>query len=109
MNRLKKIANYLLGYIPQELPRSGTDFEKFVTSIFETYGIPDMPSYRQAIASMIMHLGPQAHKKSKAFFVVSVKKAMANQIAYDAIDAIRRAEKEVKADEPKPSEDAIPG
>lgn len=67
--------------------------EAFMLDIFETYRLPDMPSYRQAIASLIMHLGPTTSKMSRKYFAISVKKAMANQVAYEVIDAIRAADK----------------
>lgn len=53
-----------------------------------------MPSYRHAIATMIMHLGPTTSRKSNYYFASSIRKAMANQIAYQVIQ-------DLKADEEK--------
>jgi hypothetical protein len=52
-----------------------------------------MPSYKQALASMIMHLGTTKFYAPKRFFALSIKKAMANQTAYEVIQQIREAEK----------------
>lgn len=40
---------------------------------------------------MILHLGPTTSRSHRTFFVQSIKKAMANQIAYAAIDQIRES------------------
>ena len=87
-------AKRFAALFPSKLPTKGAaELDVFCASIFDLYGIPDMPSYRHAIATMIMHLGPQADRKSKSFFARSVKKAMANQIAYELIDHLRKEEK----------------
>lgn len=70
------------------------EFETFCDSIFFTYDLPDLPSYRHAIASMIMHLGPTVAVKPKRFFALSVLKAMSNQIAYENIQKLKKQEEE---------------
>ena len=78
-----------------------TEFNKFTSDILETYDLPDMPSYRQAVASQIMHLPQLCTRKAKRHFAKSIYKAMANEIAYGAIQSIRaeakKAEDESKA------------
>jgi hypothetical protein len=92
---LKKVALKLYGFIPQALPTLGlTEFDHYCEMIFEIYDLPDLPSYRQAIATMIMNLGPTKHMEAPFYFAKSVKKAMANQIAYEKIQQLRKAEKE---------------
>jgi hypothetical protein len=97
MNEIKqKVAlklKQLAGYWPTDLPVGMTDLENFASDIFETYDIPDKRSYRHAVATMIMHLGPQTNKVPKMYFVKSIRKAMANQIAFEKIQAIKEEEK----------------
>ena len=97
MNEIKqKVAlklKQLSGYLPTDLPVGMTDLENFSTDIFKTYDIPDKRSYRHAVATMIMHLGPQTNKVPKMYFVKSIRKAMANQIAFEKIQAIKEEEK----------------
>lgn len=57
------------------------------------YGLPLNPSYRQAVASSIMHLGHVTDSKPKAFFAKSIKKAMANHAAFDKIQQLKEEEK----------------
>lgn len=93
--KIKKIFAKLMGMIPGPLPHLGIlSFDEFCNDIFTRYDLPDLPSYRNAIASMIMHLGPTCAYKSKFFFAVSVKKAMANQIAYEKIQQLKKEEAE---------------
>jgi fructosamine-3-kinase len=53
-----------------------------------------MSSYRQAVASGIMHLGMTVDKRSKSYFAKCIKKAMANQIAYENIQLLKQQEQE---------------
>jgi hypothetical protein len=95
MQQLKKFSNKLLGFLPQPLPHKGlSDFDQYCDLIFETYDLPDLPSYRNAIASMIMHLGPSTAMKAPYFFAICVRKAMANQIAYEKIQLLKKEEAE---------------
>lgn len=81
------------GFFPEKLPRSLEDFYKFSDSIFKTYNIPPLPSYENAVATMIMHLDPTTDKKSKYFFAKSIRKAQANQVSYEIIQKIREEAK----------------
>lgn len=83
-------ARYL---IPSALPVGAKEFEDFFQSIVNTYDLPNLPSYKQAIATMIMHLGQSVHKAPKSLFAKCIKKSMANQVAYEIIQQIRDDEK----------------
>lgn len=110
MNKAQKCVSYGLGFLPSKLPVGLDQFESYCSSIFETYSLPDLPSYRNAIATMIMHLAPTSFYKPKFYFAKSVKKAMANQTAYEVIQRIRDEEKkkEQEALELKQKEVTIP-
>lgn len=94
MQKLKKFCSKLKGFVPSKLPISAEEFEVFVSQIFSTYDIPDLPSYRHALASMIMHQGPLTHKVPHQFFYRSIKKAQANEVAFNIIQDIKNADKE---------------
>lgn len=93
---MKKLLDQLVGFFPHRLPMGATALEEFCRKIFDTYSVPDMPSYRQAIASMIMHLPQTVYHKAPWFFACSVRKAMANQVAYEMIDQLRQDEKKAQ-------------
>lgn len=88
-----KVYHYISGFFPHALPRGRNQFEAFCGNIFFAYDLPDFPSYRHSVATMIMHLDPTHHRKAPYFFAKSIKKAMANQVAYEMIQEIKEAEK----------------
>ncbi len=85
---------FLRFMLPVGLPIGDLAFDDFCTELFQVYQIPDFPSYRNAIATMIMHLGPTKYYKSPFYFCLAVKKAQANQVAYEVTQRIREQEKE---------------
>ena len=99
---MKKTAKKFINLFPTWLPRSAIALEAYTKDLFDTYDLPDMPGYRQAIATMIMHLGPTVALKPKAYFALAVYKAQANEVAYDQILAARKAADEALKAETKP-------
>lgn len=106
MRRIKaKIRHFiekLKGRRFESIPLGLTDFNAFSADVLRIYEIPDMPSYRHAIATMVMHMGEAQVKIRKRDVALRLKKAMANQIAYAVIEQIRNEEK-VKAAAPATS------
>lgn len=107
MNYLKLQVNRLKGLVPHKLPVGMTEFDKFTDFIFTTYDLPDLPSYKHAIAAQVMHLGPQVNYVAPRTFAKSIRKAMANQIAYEVIEKIRLEEKAKQEAESAPPEGTI--
>lgn len=98
MKLVQKWFYRLLFIFPRPLPCLGmTDFDRFCDDIFNVYDLPSLPSYRQAIASMVMHLSPTTAYKSPMYFAFAVKKAMANQLAYEKIQQLKKEEAEYLA------------
>jgi hypothetical protein len=73
------------------LPIGMEAFDAWCEKIFTLYKLPDNPSYRHAIATMIMHLGPTKDKAPLSYFAKSVRKAMSNQIAHFKMKEINEA------------------
>lgn len=90
--KLKTLFRKLRSRFPSDLPRTRAQLDAYYQDVLELYALPDDPSYKQAFATFIMHLGPVEHRKSKHFFARSIYRRMANQIAYDTIDELRRNE-----------------
>lgn len=95
---MKRIAKQILGHVPRPLPRTLSEFVEFTDEIFAVYEFPPLPSYRQTVGTMIMHLGPLEHKKSLAYFAKALKKAQANQIAYEAVQIAKKEAEEKKVE-----------
>lgn len=89
-----RAAKRVVGLIPAKLPTGMTEFSRFAHSICDTYGFPqDNDSYTGAIATMIMHLGPQVTHKAPRYFAKAIIKSQANQTAYAVLQAAKEAEK----------------
>lgn len=88
-NPLKQI----LSYFPQSLPVGMSQFDQFATDIIELAGpYADKDSMRWAIASQIMH--SSTSKLSKQYFVRSLRKAAANQVASQVFNDIKTKQAE---------------
>lgn len=92
----------LLYLFPRSLPRGAKEFDSYCDTLFALYQLPNLQSYKEAIATMILHLSPTTDRKSPLFFVKSVKKAMANQVAYSFLHPPKEDEEAKK----KASEEA---
>lgn len=99
LNTLKRLATRLAGRLPHKLPKSVKEFDLLAMRVCDAYGMEYNDSYRHAIATMIMHMGPLETHKSLKYFASSLKKSAANQIAYQVIQDLREA----KAKEEKPA------
>lgn len=82
-----------MGNVAQKLPVGMTEFDVYWQKLVDVYGVPNLPSYKNAVASMIMHLPPNQFKAKPKFFFIGIRKAMANQVAYEVIQQIREQEK----------------
>ncbi len=90
---MKHLMHRVSHYFPTALPKTEAEFDDFCQDLFNTYQIPDKPSYRHAVASMIMHLETTRASMPKRYFIDSIRKAQANEIAYSVIEAIRKQDK----------------
>lgn len=78
---IKKALNKLYCLLPTALPRGMTEFETWADSIITTYDFPNNDSVRFALATMIIHSGPQDDAKPKYQFARAVRASMSKQIA----------------------------
>lgn len=93
-NRLKKLKLQIKQRFPTKLPKTQEQFDKMISEILAANDLPDNPSYKHAIASAIMHLGPLVNAKPNMYFVKSVHKSISNQVAYELMRRLEREEKE---------------
>lgn len=100
MQRIRLILRILLSYIPTPLPQSGQAMDLFIADILQLAKLPDNSSFRTAIATQIMHIGPTSARACKQSFIVALKKAIANQLAYEVIQR-EKASREQPVSEPQ--------
>ncbi len=96
MNRLKMLRLKLEQFWPGKVPITPEALDEFTTKVLLAAGVPDLPEYRRVIATSMMHLSPVEHRKSIRFFQRTLRRALANQNAFDKIQELV---KEAKAKE----------
>lgn len=81
----------LLSHLPTYLPVGVTEFQSWSRDIIELSGkFADEDSMRFALASQVLHLGAQKSSVPKHFFVCSMRKAAANQVASQVFQDIKQ-------------------
>lgn len=83
----------VIGLFPHKLPVGLTEFDAFYKKICQTYAFPPSAGYRQAVATMVMHLEPTVCWKQLQYFGDSVMKAQANEVAYQVLQMLKEEQK----------------
>jgi hypothetical protein len=92
---MKLLLKRLLSLLPTKLPVGVTEFHAWADSIIQLSGkYADEDSLKFALASMIMHLGAQRGSISKNYFVRSLRKVAANQVAGQIFQDIKTKQQE---------------
>lgn len=85
---------------PQPLPQGMTEFEAWADRIISGARLTAREdSQKFALAEMILHLGPTESHKPDAYFIHSLRKSAANQIAHAKMMEIRDQAKARLAEE----------
>ena len=83
----------LKSFIPTPLPQSDAGFADFARDVLGLAGLPVNDSFVNALATQVLHLGPTTAIKSKRYFVLGLRAAVAKQCAYNSCEDIRQREK----------------
>jgi len=87
----------LLSYLPSNLPVGMAEFEKFTDSIVSLIGegLEKVPrdDLQFMIAGEIMRLAPQTNKVPKRYFIKTIRKYAANQVAGQIFVNIKEKQK----------------
>ncbi len=75
------------------LPVTVDAFNDLYTLVLKISGFEDKPSYKQYVASMIMHLPETQREAHVSYFVDALHKRLANEAAYAIIEEVRALEK----------------
>lgn len=106
MKNIKQLTGRLIGAMPHKIPVGKKEFITFCDKIFKVYNLPDMPSYRRAIATKIMHLGDLTTHKPLSYFAKHVRSAMGKQLSYEMIQELNNQMDEEQAAKKKAFEEA---
>lgn len=92
-NTIKRGYNWILSWVPSMLPNTEATWTPWADSVLALGDWPSNPSTNQALAVMIMHLGPTTVRKAKRFFYLSMRKSSSNQLAYSIVELARTEHK----------------
>lgn len=88
---MKMLILKALSYFPRNLPVGVTEFYTWSDRIISLSGnFADTDSMRFALASQLIHLGAQQSCVSDQFFIRSMRKAAANQVASQVFQDIKQ-------------------
>lgn len=89
---------------PRPLPMGVHEFDVWSDRILSGANVPstDPESLKAILAQMLLNLGPQESHKPDAFFIHSLRKAAANEIAFNIKETIKEKKR------PKPEPGPVP-
>lgn len=81
------------GRFPARLPVGLPSWESYCKRLLSAYGFPDLPTYRVAIAEMILRLPQDVPWIAPRKLALQIKMAQAKQTAFQIMDDAKRKEK----------------
>lgn len=91
--KLKKLWTKFVFMFPHQLPVGEMAFIDYCDKLFLTYDLPNLASYHHAVATMIMNQSPVTDSIPPCMFAKSIRKAMANEVAWARLQALKEEQK----------------
>lgn len=102
--RLKQLRNYIRSLLPARLPQTDSAVKALAEDICSIGSFPSNDSMIQAIATQVMHAPQDASYVCKRHFIVAIRRAIANQAAYNVLAEIKERHKNAQQEAAKASE-----
>lgn len=87
----------LRALFPSRIPTAPAAFEHWVVSTLDLFEITDTPIHRNAIYTLIMHMGNTQTHHTKYHFAKALRRAQLQETTYAAIETLRARDKQEKA------------
>ena len=94
---IKRLVRHALSFIPTKVPTGITEFHAWAEDIIDLAGAPKNDSVKFSIAAMVPHSNSQDAYKPKRYYVLTLMKAMANQVAYAIVQELKTKQAEAEA------------
>lgn len=88
-NKVLKLIRRFLALFPSKLPIGMTEFYRWADDVIDLSGLPHNDSTVFSLATMILHLKATEAYKSKQYFILTIKKGAANQIAAGVMQELK--------------------
>lgn len=85
----------IIGFFPQEIPRTPEKLNKFIINVLAIYGLPDNSSLRHAVATMILQLNPNKTHVRPIELSTAAKSAIYRECAYQIVHDIKEETKKL--------------
>lgn len=102
--KVRKLWKKFMFRFPVQLPVGNESLISFCDQLFDTYDLPNHPSYHHAVATMILQQSPVTDRMPPSFFARSIRKAMANEVAFARIQELKKMDKDERPKEDLGSE-----
>lgn len=79
---------------PSRLPNGVEEFKAFVDDIAELSGLPNNEKLQSVISSFILSLHPTTDAIPKLLMAQQLRKAAANQVAFEMLDRLKEKQNE---------------
>lgn len=96
---IKRTIRQLVGLLPTRLPVGVEEFDAYISSLRSTYTLPTVSDedVRYVVSSLILHLGPTAAFKPKAYFYLALQATAAKQIASHNFQQVKQRQAAAEA------------
>lgn len=101
-DKIKHIFALIRAYFPSPLPQTMKAFKPYAESICTLYDFPTDDGYINMIAQMIQHASPTAHSIPKRYFMLRMRKAVSNEIAFWVMQDLKLQKTKAEATAPPP-------
>lgn len=97
--QIKRVVRFAAALVPTALPQSDAAYEAWADDVLDLARLPSNDSFKQALGTQVLHLGPTTAYKAKFYFILGLKAAVSKQTAYNAVDTVRQKEKAARESE----------
>jgi len=94
--KLRKMLLTAKSFIPERLPQSESAVLSFIDEVCELGALPNNNSFKQAIATALMHVGQDSTHVTKRSLLNSLRRQILNQASYNILQIIKDEEKAAK-------------
>jgi hypothetical protein len=96
---LQKLKDVYNRYRIRELPQSDDALEAMVVEVLTLGGFPVNDSFSHSIATQLMHLNSDQCTVRASSFINTLKRSIANQVAFSMIQDTKDRQKNAKAEQ----------
>lgn len=99
---VKNCLMRLAARIPQELPASEQELDRFISEIINLYNLPNTPAYQRTVAKAVHGVSQSTHKAPKHLFYAHIRRFEAMMAAVSLISELEKKKQAATSNQGKP-------